>query len=124
MIQNKKFYYGVKSDQYYGFAQPKVPEDNRGEIIDGNFYPLDENQINKGYYQRQMAGNEYKNSQAPRVKANNERPETEQLDPRIIETANMILQHQEKMKQRIRDKYRKNNVAFRKKHETVVSYCT
>lgn len=68
---------------------------------------------------RQMAANEFKDYQGPRVKANNERPEEEQLDPRIIDTANFILQHQEKMKQRLRDKYRKNNIAFKKKHETV-----
>ncbi|CAI2364818.1 unnamed protein product [Moneuplotes crassus] len=115
----KKFYYGVKNEKYYGYAQPKIPENNRGEVIDGIFYPLDEGSLSNGYYQRQMAGNEGKNFQAPRVKANNERPEDEKLDPRIIETANMILQQQEKMKQRVRDKYRKNNVAFRKKHETV-----
>jgi hypothetical protein len=74
-----------------------------------------------GIINRQMAANEFKDYQGPRVKANNERLESEQLDPRIIDTANFILQHQEKMKQRLRDKYRKNNVAFKKKHETVVS---
>lgn len=116
-----RFYYGKKNDNYYGFAQPKIPENNKGTILNGNFYPIDESTVTNGYYKRQMAANEFKDYTGPRAKANNERPEDEQLDPRIIDTANFILQHQEKMKQRLRDKYRKNNIAFKKKHENVVS---
>lgn len=111
----------MKTDNYYGFAVPNIPNENKGSIVNGNFYPTDEATVNKGYYKRQMAANEFKNYTGPRVKANNERPEDEQLDPRIIDTANFILQHQEKMKQRIREKYRKNNVVMKKKAEGVVS---
>jgi len=102
-----RYYYGMKTDKYYGYAQPKVPENNKGSILNGEFYKADDNVADNGYYKRQMAANEFKDYIGPRVKANNERPEDEQLDPRIIDTANFILQHQEKMKQRIRDKYRK-----------------
>lgn len=111
----------MKTDKYYGYAQPNIPEGNKGTIVNGNFYPTDEASVANGYYKRQMAANEFKDYQGPRVKANNERPEDEQLDSRIIDTANFILQHQEKMKQRLRDKYRRNNVAFKKKHESIVS---
>jgi len=116
-----KFYYGMKTDKYYGYSDPKIPDNNKGTILDGNFYAADEKSISSGYYKKQMAANEYKDFIGPRVKANNERSEQEQLDPRIIDTANLILQHQEKMKQRIREKYRKNNVAYKKKEESVVS---
>ena len=60
MTQNKKFYYGVKNDKYYGYAHPGIVESNLGEIINGEFFKLDENQMANGYYQRQMAGNELK----------------------------------------------------------------
>ena len=111
----------MKTDKYYGYSDPKIPDNNKGTVLDGNFYAADEKSISSGYYKKQMAANEYKDFIGPRVKANNERSEQEQLDPRIIDTANLILQHQEKMKQRIREKYRKNNVAYKKKEESVVS---
>ena len=62
-----------------------------------------------------MAANEFKNFAAPRCLANNERNPDERLDPKIIETANNILQHQEKMKTNMREKFRKNNVGYRGK---------
>lgn len=112
----------MKTDSYYGYAKPKIPEDNKGVMFDGKFFPSDDkNLADNGYYKRQMAANEYKDYHGPRVKANNERPLDEQLDPRIIDTANLILQHLERMKTRIREKYRQNNVAYRKKLDNVVS---
>lgn len=110
----------MKTDKYYGYAQPVIPDNNKGNIVNGVFYSNDDKAIEGGYYKRQMAANEFKDYIGPRVLANNERPEDEQLDPRIIDTANFILQHQEKMKQRLRDKYRKNNIAFKKKLDNVV----
>lgn len=113
----------MKTDKYYGYAAPKIPDENKGMIMNGKFYPSDNKNIaDNGYYKRQMAANEFKDFQGPRVKANNERAGDEQLDPRIIDTANMILQHLERMKQRIREKYRQNNIAFKKKLDNVVRY--
>lgn len=108
-----KFYYGMKTDKYYGYARPNIPDSNKGSVINGVFFPEENKQVDNAYYKRQMAANEFKDYAGPRVLANNERPEDEQLDPRIIDTANFILQHQEKIKQRLRDKYRKNNIAFK-----------
>lgn len=120
MILNNRFYYGMKTDKYYGYAEPKIPDNNKGMILNGDFYTADESSIAGGYYKRQMAANEFKDYIGPRVLANNERAEDEQLDPRIIDTANLILQHLEKLKTRVRDKYRRNNIAFKNKQENVV----
>lgn len=114
-----KFYYGMKTGSYYGHTKPIVPEINRGVTIEGNFYPMNDQEeaagVEQGYYKRQMAANEFKNFNAPRVLANNERPPDERLDPKVIDSANSILQHQEKLKTHLRDKFRKNNVTSKNK---------
>jgi hypothetical protein len=110
----------MKTDKYYGYADPKIPDNNKGMILKGEFYSADESSMAGGYYKRQMAANEFKDYIGPRVLANNERAEDEQLDPRIIDTSNLILQHLEKLKTRVRDKYRRNNIAFKNKQENVV----
>jgi hypothetical protein len=59
-----------------------------------------------------MRGNEYKkNLGSNRIVGNNEREPENQIDPKIIDSANEILQHQEKLKTRLREKYRKANMA-------------
>ena len=87
----------MKTGQYYGHTKQDVPDMNKGAVIEGNFYPMDNpseaSGVEHGYYKRQMAANEFKNFNAPRVLANNERDPDERLDPKILETANMILQH-------------------------------
>jgi hypothetical protein len=58
-----------------------------------------------------MRNNEFKrNMGALRVKGNNEREPGNEIDPMIVDRANEILQHQERLKQRMREKYRKANV--------------
>jgi hypothetical protein len=112
------FYYGMKTKSYYGMAKPEVPEINKGVIIEGNFYPTNDPAEASGqesYYKRQMGNNEFKNFTGPWVLANNERMPDERVDPRIIDTSNAILQHQEKMKQNLREKFRKNQVGFKGK---------
>ena len=68
-----------------------------------------------------MLNNEFKNFAGPRVLANNERMPDERVDPRIIDTANTILQHSEKMKQNLREKFRKNQIGFKGKLKDIVS---
>jgi len=70
-----RFYYGMKSNSYYGHTKPEVPEINKGVVIDGNFYPNTDPAEASGqdtYYKRQMLNNEFKNFAGPRVLANNE----------------------------------------------------
>ena len=72
-----KYYYGMKTGSYYGHTKPDIPDVNRGTIVEGNFFPttdaMEASNVEVGYYKRQMAANEFKNFNAPRVLANNER---------------------------------------------------
>lgn len=57
-----------------------------------------------------MRNNEFKrNLGGLRVKGNNERAPGCEIEPAIIDRANEILQHQERIKQRLRNKYREAN---------------
>ncbi len=55
-----------------------------------------------------MRANEFKKHLGMnRVLGNNERES--EIDPKILDTANAILQHMERLKTRMRDKYRRAN---------------
>jgi hypothetical protein len=40
----------MRTDKYYGYAEPKIPENNKGMIMNGNFYPSEDGAVANGYY--------------------------------------------------------------------------
>ena len=110
-----RFYYGMNNNGYYGHNNVFVPS---GDVNDGNLnsqgnFNLQPEGRQNGYYYSQMRANEFKRHLGThRILGNNERQS--QIDPKIIETANAILQHMERLKTRLRDKYRKANQGLRK----------
>ena len=105
-----RFYYGMNNNNYYSHQNVFVENGdvNDGNLMaNGNFRVQPEGRQN-GYYYTQMRANEYKRSLAVgRILGNNERESP--IDPKILATANSILQHLERLKTRVRDKYRKAN---------------
>ncbi|CDW80428.1 UNKNOWN [Stylonychia lemnae] len=110
-----RFYYGMNNQGYYNHNNVYVPS---GDINDGNLmangnFRLQAEGRQNGYYYSQMRANEFKKHLGVgRILGNNERQS--EIDPKILDTANAILQHQERLKIRLRDKYRRANQGLRK----------
>lgn len=83
----------MSNPSYYSHNMVNVASGdiNDGNMHNGNFLVQPEGRQN-GYYYSQMRANEFKKNLGDgRIMGNNERDS--EIDPKIIETANGILQH-------------------------------